>query len=278
MKTGLISLMTVFLAGVGIAGAQTTYVAKEYGFSGPDKLKAGYLELRMQNMGKQPFMMMVLGLKPGTGKPELLAALKKTMTLGHNAKAWEELYARAVTHGGVGMTLPGQTGKVGLVLAPGRYALIAPGANEQGKPLPELGMFKLIEVVSQGKPAPMPKTDLKVPMYDFAFAFPGGLKPGKQIWEIVNNGQEPHELVMVRLLPGKTVQEAKAFMHAENPQGEPPVDFSSMVATGILSEGQRMALEVNLQKGTYLVTCFLPALKNSKPHHDLGMEMSFEVR
>lgn len=276
MKTRLIAVMTALLA--GIATAQTTYVAKEYGFSGPDKLKAGYLELQMQNAGRQPFMMMVLGLKPGTSKPELLAALKKTMTLGHDAKAWGQLYARAVAHGGVGMTLPGQTGKVGLVLTPGRYALIAPGADGKGQPLTELGMVKLIEVVAQGKPTAMPKTDLKVPMYDFAFAFSGGLKPGKQTWEIVNNGQEPHELVMVRVRPGKTVQEAIAFMHAENPQGEPPVDFSSMVATGIVSEGQRMALEVNLQKGTYLVTCFLPALKNSKPHHDLGMEMSFEVK
>ena len=70
------------------------------------------------------------------------------------------------------------------------------------------------------QPAP-PQAEAELTLADFAYVIPP-IRPGQHILKLVNVGQEPHEILVKRLAPGKTQADALAFVL--DPQGTPPYD------------------------------------------------------
>jgi uncharacterized cupredoxin-like copper-binding protein len=113
-------------------------------------------------------------------------------------------------------------------------------------------------------------------MKDFTFEMPAEVKAGKSTWEITNAGPEPHEMALVKLAEGKTLQDVVAAMQS-NPMAIPDFiqDAGGMQA---LDSGMTGYLEADLTPGNYVALCFVPSPAHGKPHIELGMMMPFTVK
>jgi hypothetical protein len=45
---------------------------------------------------------------------------------------------------------------------------------------------------------------------------PSQLKAGRQVWQIFNEGSQPHEVNLIKLAEGKTIEDVQTFLHAPN--------------------------------------------------------------
>jgi hypothetical protein len=92
-----------------------------------------------------------------------------------------------------------------------------------------------------------------------------------------NRADQNHFVVLVKLLPGKTVADFAASLKDES--GPPPIDFRFGVDSGVLSPGHDMAMKYRLPRGNYVLTCFWPdADMGGMPHAFMGMYRGIRVR
>lgn len=91
--------------------------------------------------------------------------------------------------------------------------------------------------------------------------------------EIRNAGRQAHEMVLVKLVPGKTAHDVIASI--ENPN----VEQAGVPIGGVtpLSVGESNWISVNLERGSYALICFIPDMGDGKPHFMHGMTKEFEV-
>jgi hypothetical protein len=108
---------------------------------------------------------------------------------------------------------------------------------------------------------------------DYDFQLSGPLTPGKHIIRIENAAQQPHEVVLVRLAPGKTPADLAAWV--DKMVGPPPAEPLGGMAG--LHTGGRAYLAVNLTPGEYGLLCFIPDAKDGKPHVAHGMMKQIKV-
>jgi hypothetical protein len=85
---------------------------------------------------------------------------------------------------------------------------------------------------------------------------------------VENRAAQPHELVLVKLAPGKTMDDVLAFM-LSGEEGDPP--GRPMGGMQGLTKGQVANFEVYLDPGTYGLICFIPDAGDGKPHFVHGM-------
>jgi hypothetical protein len=89
-----------------------------------------------------------------------------------------------------------------------------------------------------------------------------------------NAAAQPHEVFVARLAPGKTAQDALAWL--EKMQGR---RRSSRWAGVVgLATGMANDIALDLAPGEYAFFCFLPDAKDGKPHVAHGMVRQFTVR
>lgn len=92
-----------------------------------------------------------------------------------------------------------------------------------------------------------------------------------------NRADQFHFISLVRLMPGKTVEDFAAFLEEES--GPPPVDFRFSLDTGVISPGHDMATKYRLPRGNYVLACFWPdASMGGMPHAFMGMYRLVKVR
>jgi uncharacterized cupredoxin-like copper-binding protein len=108
---------------------------------------------------------------------------------------------------------------------------------------------------------------------DFSFVLSGPLASGRRTIEVRNDGDQTHEVELVRLAPGKSVHDVLAWV--EKPAGPPP----GLPLGGVspVARGGVASFEVELTPGRYGMICFLPDVGDGKPHHEHGMIREFEV-
>ncbi|MCW2736465.1 hypothetical protein [Nocardioides sp.] len=92
-----------------------------------------------------------------------------------------------------------------------------------------------------------------------------------------NRADQNHFIAMVKLLPGKTLEDFATFLDDES--GRPPIDFRVGIDSGVVSPGHDMAFKYRLPRGSYVLTCFWPdASMGGMPHAFMGMYRLVEVR
>ena len=138
------------------------------------------------------------------------------------------------------------------------------------------GMIADFEVTAAAGQAvvPEPKADQEVKLLDFSFVLPQTIKPGKQIWKVSNIGQQPHEMMLLKLGAGKTLDDALAFM--KNPTGAPP--FADVGGYQAVNPSVTGWLSLDLAAGNYIAICHVPDPASHKEHADLGMLLPFTVQ
>ncbi len=263
--------MLVVLVAVVPAGAATpadvTIIGREYAFDMPSTVPAGLVHLTFLNQGKEEHEAQLFLLKPGVTEAQLLKVLQ--------AEGPPSGPLPATTAGGSASVRPGQRQEVYVTLQPGTYEVVCFDSGADNVPHIAKGMYKSFTVTGTAGTATPPAADGTVTLKDFAFGLPAVITQAKPLTlQVVNNGPSEHEMALFKLLPGKTVQDALAFVQAENPTGPPPGDAAGGLAA--IEPGASAWVTLKLAPGTYFVACFVPD-NSGKPHVADGMYASFTV-
>lgn len=241
-----------------------TIRTRDFAFVAPDSLQAGPVNIRLVNEGSELHHVWMIRLGGAHTLDEAFAAFKSTGRLPEWVKEF----------GGPNAPRPaGGESNSTVVLEPGNYvmACLIPGAD--GVPHIMKGMVRPFTVVPSEVRARTPTADVVVTLEDFAFTFSRSLRPGKQVIEIRNAGRQPHEMVLVRLVPGKTAHDVIASIeNRDAPQAGVPIGGVTP-----MSVGQANWITVNLEPGSYALICFIPDMADGKPHFMHGMTKEFDV-
>jgi len=250
-----------------------TITARDYTFQTADTLAAGWTTFRLVNQGTQPHMGQLIRLGPGNTLANFLKTYSEAFrTLGSRYEGVKRL-------GGPGVAAPQQTSNATLYLEPGNYAWICLFNLPDGIPhVVGHGMARSFVVqAADGNPAPRtaPKADLVIRLVDYEFRLSTPLKVGPQTIRVENAGPDSHEVGVVKLAPGKTIEDFKALIqHPEQGLSENTMTIAGGV-TG-LAAGAEAYFEADLTPGDYLLLCFVTA-PDGRSHVEHGMIQQIHV-
>lgn len=141
-----------------------------------------------------------------------------------------------------------------------------------------LAGLALVLVAGACAPGQDPPSELTVVGNDYVFQGPDTLPPGPAVIEFQNQGEVRHEMILIRLTEGTTLEELMEAARSED------ADRSQYMEGGlgilIANPGQTAAsrLHLDLVPGrTYALICNLTDGPESVPHTQLGMRDSFYV-
>lgn len=239
----------------------------DFAFHGiPEIMEAGWVNMRFTNSGDEPHHAQFVKLNEGVTPEELNVALENPDP--------SAAFALVTLAGGPGAITNGQEMNVALNLEEGTYMALCFIGGEDGVPHMAKGMLHTFEVTAgEGHAHSAPTADLTLDMHDFGFEIPTDLKAGPVSMEVVNSGEQPHELVLIKLQDGKTLADAEAWMQAED--GPPPGDMAGGVM--VMGGGQTSFVTMDLEAGNYIAICFIPDPASGQPHFLMGMIDEFPV-
>lgn len=244
-------------------------VAKDFSLEAPDQIPAGLTTLHLMNEGKEIHQAQIIKLTEGKTYADFAAALK-AMKPNTPPPSW------VVFAGGPNAAAPGGTAAATSTLEPGNYALICFIPSTDGVPHAMKGMMKgLVVTAATAAPAaePTPTTTLTLADYKFDFSTP--LKSGENVIRVENAANQPHEVVLIKLAPGKTLKDFQAWL----PVSDKDPNIPGTPAGGVvgLVKGQHAFFTAKLDAGDYVLVCFLPDSKDGKPHFAHGMVQAFKI-
>jgi hypothetical protein len=231
-----------------------TITARDFAFAMSDQLQIGFVDITLANQGAEEHQAQFARLNDGVTLDQLKAALKK------GPEAALPLVAPA---GGINSVKPGESQEVILDLAEGEYIVLDLIAGKDNIPHTEKGMiqaFKVTGASNHGQVKPS-QADVQVTLKDFSFELPSTLKSGLLTYKVTNQGPQPHEVVLLKLAPGKTLQDVQAALHSES---APP--------------GASAWHKMNLAPGNYVALCFIPDKASGMQHAQKGMVVEFTVQ
>lgn len=232
--------------------------ATEYAFKAPDTLPSGVTTFHLMNEGKEAHHAVLLKMP--------LADFQKANLAGPPPP-------NLVMLGGPNAAPPGGTAEATVDLTPGSYTIVCFIPAPDGKPHLMKGMARALEVTQGTSTAALPMADITIKLTDYAFDIAGPLTVGRHVIRVEDVGPQVHELVFVKLEPGKTVQQMAAWL--EKPAGPPPgalINGASPMTAGVAN-----TTTVDLTAGDYGLICFVPDSKDGKPHIAHGMVKQITV-
>ena len=230
----------------------------------PESVEAGLVRLDFQNGTEEDAEAQLLRLDEGHTVDEALEAIAS-----EDGRIPDWLHAE----GGVGMTKPGASGSVELVLEEGTYHVIDTGEPEGDdvQSHAESGGTAMLEVSGGDDDAELPEVDASIEMADFDFVV-DGFEAGTNRFLLRNTGEELHHTLVVPIKGDAAFEAVKAYMTSEEgDNGPPPVDFEKLQGTTVLDAGREQIDELELVAGRYALVCFLTNRAGGPPHAALGM-------
>ena len=248
-----------------------TFTAAEYAYDGPQNIPGGLTRIELVNAGEQEHMLWLVKLDEGKSFDDVMNVFA-TYETDPQMPQW------MVWYGGISAG-PGQSSAYTIELLPGRYALFSMSQDENGVPDAAKGMETMLTVTAAVENGSAPPTaDLRTELVDFSYIIEGTPLAGPQIIEVSNTGMEPHEVILLRLAEGTTVQDALDFMMAgEQAEGAPPFEFFG--GAGPMNSGLIAWYEADLEAGDYGLICFIGSPANDyAAHFMLGMVRQISVQ
>jgi hypothetical protein len=215
------------------------------GITLPDGLTAGYTVITFTNETEAPFAPALARLNEGATVEQFMGALAQGPQA---ALALVSVLGNPEVH-------PGETQQVGYDLLAGDYLFIQIGPGGPPTILP----FSVAE--SEGEPTPVPEADVTMQMVDFAFAIPGQIAAGEQVWQISNLGEQVHHMFVYRVeddaeLPA-TLEGFIAAYRAIAP-GQPfEFPYEHVYTWEVMSPGETAYPVIDLPAGRYAIVCFI---------------------
>ena len=113
---------------------------------------------------------------------------------------------------------------------------------------------------------------------EFAFEGPDTIGAGETTFTLDNKGEQPHMLVMVELLDGKTLDDVNTFLQEEGDGGPPPKWVKEVKVEAFAKPGKTASSKpVELTAGNYALLCFVGDKETKKSHAMLGMTKALTV-
>jgi hypothetical protein len=249
-----------------VVNGDTVYIARDYAFTGPDQIPAGWISVTLINRGEDLHQLQFIKLPDGKTAEDFAAAMTANHTL---------LPAGIERRGGPNSVIPGEQGMATVRLDEGQYVVICGIPDRRGVPHVALGMLKALRVTpGLAKKSDPPHGDITITEADFSFRLSAPIPAGRRTIRVVNTGSQPHEVVVVQLAPRATVD---AFLDAfqpgvaTQPTGQP---VGGMVG---LEPGGEGFFTIDFVRGQYGLICFLPDLLQRAPHFTRGMLLEVTV-
>ena len=241
-----------------------TYTAKEFAFEGPDSIPAGLTAIQINDAGQELHHVSLMKLEQGKTFADLQAAFKA----GGPPPTW------AVAYGGVNPPAPGGSATAMEVLEPGNYAVVCFVESADHVPHMAKGMMKPLTVTANPNAnTTEPASDVTLTLSDYKFVLSKPLTAGKQMIKVENMAEQPHEIVLVQLAPGKTIEDVGKWVF--DMKGPPP--GKPIGGVPAFMKGKNTFFEANLEPGEYGMICFIPDAKDGKPHMQHGMTQQFKI-
>ena len=279
------------LGGVGRAAAQDatpaamttiaiTVTATEFAFEAPSEVAAGLVTVTLANEGEFRHHVQLFKVNEGTTSDEFIAGLETGAAFG-----------LGVASGGPSTVPGGGTSSAILRLGAGDYVALCFVTGRDGVPHFAKGMTAVFTVAGEDAGEPDPTADAEVTLADYEIGLGGdSFTAGQHIWKVTNNGEDNHELAILKLPDGMTADDYTAgIMAAANatptaaPAATPgatplagppqPTAVGGMKALGTDLTGWAV---LDLEPGEYVAVCFIPE-EDGTSHAVLGMIAGFTV-
>ena len=153
-------------------------------------------------------------------------------------------------------------------LTPGHCAVLCYIPSADGVPHVAKGMISSLEVTPGSSTAVAEHADIVVTLKDYTFDLSTPLSAGRHVIRVENDVPQPHELVLAKFAPGKSMADLAAWGQ-RGEKGPPPTSFLGGLSPMEQSASGQFAVE--LTPGSYVLLCFLPDSKDGKPHLMHGM-------
>ena len=261
-----------------------TFSTADYKFQAPDTIRAGWTTLRFANNGNDIHYAHIVRLDSAKSPAELVAAYAAAIKTSGARPKWVKRF------GGPGGTAPGDTSAVTQYLEAGSYVWICPVEDEGGNPHFGKGEYKPF-VVQAASPdarqdAARPRATATIRQLDFSFAFDPALQAGHHTIRVENAGEEPHDLTLLKLLPGGTLEQVQAWLNPEKARrpgqsNEPGVSPENLVSLSggiaVIGPGMEAFFDADLTPGEYVLACMATA-PDGRSHIEHGMIQQISIR
>lgn len=239
--------------------------ARDMAFTAPASIPAGRTTFRFINDGPNLHHMQLLRLEEGKTIADFGAAIQRGAP-----PSWVTFI------GGPNVSADSSGSVSTLDLEAGNYVLICFIDTPDHITHAAKGMVQPLTVTPAATStvgAPLPPPDLTITLRDFAFELSDSLRAGPQDVEVTVAQGQPHEVVFLRLNAGKTLADIAAWAGTY----EGPIPATAFGGTTAIGAGQRERIRLNLVPGNYLLVCFVPDMKDGKPHVAHGMVHQFTI-
>ena len=249
---------------VAAAPAVVTYTARDFSFEGPAEITAGHTEFRLVNAGQALHHLQIVKLEEGKTMQDFVAA----MQAGGPPPEW------MVEVGGPNAPDPGGQANATVLMEAGNYLVLCFVDVPDHVPHVAKGMIKELKVTGAAPAGDaMPAADVVMALNDYSFTLSKPLAAGRQVIRVENGARQPHEVEIIKLAPGKTLDDLMGWM--QNMQGPPPASAIGGVAA--LVPGVVNNFSVDLTPGEYVLICFIPDAGDQRPHFMHGMVQTITV-
>ena len=260
--------------------------AQDFAYVIPDTITGGLVRIHFQNDGQEDHHAQFIRLNDGVTRAQFDSVFQTVMEAipTEGEVAFMRLFDVATVLGGPGLVAPGVSTDVTLDLPAGEYVLMCFVPSPDGIPHLVKGMRRWLSVAAPaGEPPAAPVADGRVDMGDFAFLDMPQLDSGQVLLEVTNSGQEPHEMVVMRLDEGVEYEQVAAMLAGPPPSegeapppGPPPFRFVGGMQA--IMPGAHAWVTLDLTPGNYVLVCLIPSPANGgRPHVALGMIRPFTV-
>jgi len=242
--------------------------AHDFAYDVPEQIDAGWVSFVLENHGTEPHHLQLARLNDGVTPDQLGQALQQGPLAAMPLVTFP---------GGPGPVDPQGRQEITAELTPGLYVLLCLIPSPDGVPHVAKGMIAFTEVVAADAQvdSALPAVAGVVKLLDYSFVLPEAIQPGQQVWQVVNEGTEAHEINLIKLNEGKSLADVLAFI--ENPAGPPP--FTNAGGFQAVDPGKSGYVTLDLTAGAYVALCHVPSPKHEgKAHELLGMVLPFTVQ
>lgn len=246
--------------------AAVQVVATDFAFQFPDTLTAGPTTFTLVNNGAEMHHIQIIRLDEGKTAADVAAIPPGTIP-----PSW------AVLVGGPNGAVPGGQVRGTVDLTAGNYVMLcfipSPAPDMRGHHMK--GMMRPFTVLPASETRVAAAPHFTVTLNDYSFVFSAPIPAGEHDVKVVNAGPQAHEVLFVKLAPGKQAADLLQWFGA-GMQGPPPGEAVGGT-TGIAPNGENI-VHINFTPGEYAMYCFVEDVKDLKMHFEHGMVSQFTVQ
>lgn len=233
----------------------------------PATVAPGFETFTVTNAGTMPHGLQIFRINDGATLDQVGAAAAQ---ITGDPTTQAAFYALVAPYSGADTLDPATSQTFTESLATGNY--VAVDTNGMNGPM------ATFTVSGTPTTAAAPASDWQVTESEFAFDAPATVPAGMSTVAVTNAGAQNHMLVLVRLDPGKTIQDVIDFLTNAGPDAPQPTWATTVPGVPELAPGLSAYTVLNLNPGVYAMLCFDTDPANGLPHVAEGMIGTFSVQ